>query len=144
MPSREREKIEMNILSVSARVYLAPEQMETGISFYERLLKQSCRIHFVFAKAGIKVAAVGSLLLIAGPEAALEPLRAITMTIGVASLDECQNFLLNEGAVITDGPQPVPTGLNMHARHPDGTLVEYVQIIPDRVAAVNLIRRQEA
>lgn len=131
----------MNILSVSARVYLAPEHMETGISFYERLLKQSCRIRFVFAKAGIEVAAVGSLLLVAGPEAALEPLRAIAMTIGVTSLDECRDVLLSEGAVISDGPQEVPTGLNMHARHPDGTLVEYVQLIADRVAAVNLVRR---
>jgi len=134
----------MDILRVLARVYLTHEQLETSISFYEGLLKQSCRIRFVFADMGIEVAAVGPLLLVAGTETALEPLRAISMTIGVDSLDECQHILLKEGAIITDGPQLVPTGLNMHARHPDGTLVEYVQLIPDRVAAANLVGRKPA
>ena len=133
----------MNITSVVARIYLASEQLETSISFYERLLGQLCRIRFVYAEAGIELAAVGSLLLIAGQEAALEPLRAVAMTISVSSLSACRDVLLSEGATIVDGPQPVPTGLNMHVRHADGTLVEYVQLIAEKVAAVNLVRRRD-
>ena len=31
------------------------------------------------------------------------------------------------GAAIVEPPKPVPTGSNMRVRHPDGTLVEYVE-----------------
>lgn len=133
----------MNVTSVVARIYLAPEQLETSISFYERLLGQPCRIRFIYAEAGIELAAVGSLLLIAGAEVALEPLRAVAMTISVSSLSVCRDVLLNEGATIVEGPQSVPTGLNMHVRHADGTLVEYVQLIAEKVVAVNLVHHRD-
>jgi predicted enzyme related to lactoylglutathione lyase len=133
----------MDILRVVTRIYLAPEQLEMAIAFYERLSGQTCRVRFVYAEEDLELASVGSFLLIAGREAILTSFKAISMTIVVRSIMACQDLLVSEGATMIDGPKQVPTGWNMHARHPDGTLVEYVQLIAEKVAAVNLVRQQE-
>jgi len=49
------------------------------------------------------------------------------MTVMVDSLAEWQHALAALGADIGEPPKRVPTGSNMRARHPDGTLVEYVE-----------------
>jgi predicted enzyme related to lactoylglutathione lyase len=134
----------MDMLHVVTRIYLAPEQLETAIAFYERLSGQTCSVRFVYAEEALELASVGSFLLIAGREAVLPAFKAVAMTIVVRSITACQDWLVSEGATILDGPEQVPTGWNMHARHPDGTLVEYVQLIAEKVAAVNLVHQQEA
>lgn len=134
----------MHIEGIMTRVYLTPTQFESSISFYERLLEQPCQMRFAFAAAGLEIATVGSLLLIAGSKETLQRFRTVTMTVAVSSLRESLDILLSEGAVVIEGPQPVPSGLNMHIRYPDGTLAEYVQLIPEQAAASNLVRNQEA
>ncbi|TXL71506.1 hypothetical protein FHP25_29435 [Vineibacter terrae] len=40
---------------------------------------------------------------------------------------EFARHLPTVGAEVINGPKDVPTGQNMLVRHPDGTLVEYVE-----------------
>jgi hypothetical protein len=73
------------------------------------------------------MAAIGSVLLIAGRDQALEPFRATAMTLLVASLDDCLERFTALGIDVIAPPKTVPTGRNMLVRHPDGALVEYVE-----------------
>ena len=68
------------------------------------------------------------MLLLCGTEEALCRFRPTLMTVMVdSSLAEWQRALAALGADIVEPPKPVPTGSNMRVRHPDSTLVEYVE-----------------
>ena len=118
------------------RVYLPQDKLPSTISFYEGLLGQSCGLRFSYAAAGLELAQVGSVLLIAGSEAALEPFRSTHSTFVVDSLDAFQRHLEQAGAQIISQPRSVPTGRNMRAVHPDGLVVEYVEHVPASLGRV--------
>jgi predicted enzyme related to lactoylglutathione lyase len=128
----------MKILQVLPRIYLNMEQLEETISFYEQLFDEKCRMRFKYPEVGLELAQVGSVLLLAGSEAALEPFKATKATFLVDSLIEYKEKLVKSGAAILREQKQVPTGMNMLARHPDGTLVEYVQHTTEKVFAVNI------
>jgi hypothetical protein len=130
----------MKILQVLPRIYLSREQLEASVAFYESLLGERSRVRFTYPEAGLELALVGSLLLIAGSEASLEPFKATQATCLVDSLVEWKDFLLKSGTALLKGPKHVPTGMNMLAQHPDGTRIEYVQHVQEQVDAVNLTR----
>ena len=51
------------------------------------------------------------------------------MTIFVVdSLNDFKDKLMKYGAVLLKEPETVPTGMNMIVRHPDGSVVEYVEL----------------
>jgi predicted enzyme related to lactoylglutathione lyase len=115
----------MKVLLTFVRVYA--ENIDAALPFYETLLGVKCSGRFSYRAAGLELATVGQVLLLAGTAEALEPFRATKATLLVDDLDEFQRFLASNGATIIRGPQEVPTGRNMTARHADGTVVEYVQ-----------------
>ena len=120
----------MKVLSMLTRVYLPQDELRSTISFYEELLMQSCSLRFSYADVGLELAQVGSVLLIAGSETALEPFRATHSTFVVDGLGEFQRHLEQAGAQIISHPRSVPTGRNMRVVHPDGLVVEYVEHVP--------------
>ncbi|GCE45768.1 hypothetical protein EI42_02813 [Thermosporothrix hazakensis] len=128
----------MKILSTLLRVYLKAEHLDESIAFYEKLYSQPCTLRFQYAEMGLELAQVGSMLLIAGSEQALAPFRATQATYLVDSLEAFRSVLLEAHGEILKEPQRVPTGMNMLARHPDGTIVEYVQHVKEQVAEVNI------
>lgn len=134
----------MKIVAVLPRIYLSMEQLEASVTFYEQLFGERSHVRFTYPEAGLELAQVGSLLLIAGSEAALDPFKATKATFLVDSLSEWKEALLKSGATILKEPKQVPTGMNMLAKHPDGTLVEYVQQVKEQVDAVNLTRDETA
>ncbi len=67
------------------------------------------------------------MLLVAGSDDALRPFRATRATFVVDSLAECRERVVARGATVLEEPKRVPTGWNMRVRHPEGTVVEYVQ-----------------
>lgn len=117
----------MEILATLHRVYVASEELEATIAFYQTLLGQPAGLRFKHAAAGLELALVGQMLIIAGPEAALAPFRATAATFLVDSLADCAARLDQLGARILEPPREAPTGWNLRARHPDGLVVEYVQ-----------------
>ncbi len=116
---------------VLVRAYSNPEQLDASIAFYERVLGVARGMRFTFPEADLELAAIGSILLVCGSEQALARVRATAATILVDRLDDHATLLRDAGAEILDGPTPVPTGRNLHARHPDGLLVEYVEHRPN-------------
>ncbi len=117
----------MKVLNVSSRVYLQPDALDSAIAFYENLFNQTCRLRFSYSAAGLEIASIGHILLVAGSVENLEPFRKAHATFLVDNLDEFIFFLKQSGAQILSEPKEVPTGRNMHVRHPDGLVVEYVE-----------------
>jgi hypothetical protein len=76
---------------------------------------------------GLELAAVGSVLVVAGDERTLAPYAATVATLIVDDLDECLLRLNDAGAHIVRGPQEVPTGRNLTAKLPGGVQIEYVE-----------------
>ncbi|WP_419999189.1 VOC family protein [Streptomyces boninensis] len=116
----------MEILGSSLRVVV--DELEPAIGVYERLTgEQALR----FDRSGVSVAAVGCFLLMSGPQATVEVLRKIHATLAVKDVDEALLALHDVGAEIIAGPSPTPIGRNLVARHPDGSIFEYVDRRPD-------------
>ncbi|MFR9794309.1 VOC family protein [Streptomyces sp. MS06] len=111
----------MEILGATLRVYV--DDLDSAIPFYERLADGPA---MRFARGGLQVAAVGCFLLMSGPAAELEVLRRVGATIAVTDVEEARKTLVELGADIIAGPVPTPAGRNLIARHPDGTVYEYV------------------
>ncbi|MER7054390.1 MULTISPECIES: VOC family protein [unclassified Streptomyces] len=111
----------MDILGATLRIYV--DDLDKAIPFYEGLA--GGRAHRS-ERGGVEVAAVGCFLLMSGPESQLEVLRKITATIAVTDVEETHRVLASLGADIVAGPVPTPGGRNLIARHPDGTIYEYV------------------
>ncbi len=111
----------MEILGASLRICV--DDLDTAIPFYERLSGgRAAR----FERGGVQVAAVGSFLLMSGPEAELEVLRKVAATIAVKDVDAARRLLDDLGARIIAGPVATPVGRNLLAMHPDGSVFEYV------------------
>ncbi|MBG1265783.1 VOC family protein [Nostoc sp. WHI] len=117
----------MQILKVLTRVYLNPIDLDEAIAFYEDLFTEKCWLWFQYSEAGLELAGVGSILLIAGSAETLSPFKSIQATFLVDSLNDFREALTQQGAVILAEPNKVPTGINMRAMHPDGTIIEYVE-----------------
>lgn len=116
----------MEILGTSLRVCV--DDIEAAVGVYERLTGSKA---MRFERGGVSVAAVGAFLLMSGPAAELDLLRKVTATIAVRDVEEAHAVLTEVGAHIIAGPVPTPVGRNLLARHPDGSVFEYV----DRGAA---------
>jgi hypothetical protein len=80
-----------------------------------------------YTEANLELAQIGDILIIAGSEEALKPVRDTKVTFLVDSIVEFRDFLLNNGAVILRDIKEVPTGMNMTVKHLDGTIAEYVE-----------------
>ncbi|KOV62284.1 VOC family protein [Streptomyces sp. MMG1121] len=111
----------MEIMGASLRICV--DDLETAIPFYERLTGGRAQR---FERGGVEVAAIGSFLLMSGPEAELEILRKVTATIAVKDVTEAHHVLTGLGARILAGPVGTPAGRNLLVMHPDGTVFEYV------------------
>ncbi|MEU6770767.1 VOC family protein [Streptomyces sp. NPDC046759] len=111
----------MDIVGASLRICV--DDLETAVPFYERLAGGRA---LRFERGGVQVAAIGSFLLMSGPEEELEILRRVAATIAVKDVDEAHRLLTELGARIIAGPVPTPAGRNLLAMHPDGSVFEYV------------------
>ncbi|MFJ9819240.1 VOC family protein [Streptomyces sp. NPDC101151] len=110
----------MDILGASLRICV--DDLEAAVTFYEQLAGGRA---LRFERGGVQVAAIGSFLLMSGPEAELDLLRKVTATIAVQDVDEAHRLLTDLGARIIAGPVPTPAGRNLLAMHPDGSVFEY-------------------
>ena len=114
----------MKVLSISTRLYVS--DMDQALSFYEGIIHAKPTHRFRYAD--IELAAIGSLLILAGSLEALAPFRQTTATFIVDSITEFKDHLIEQGSSIIRDIQNVPTGKNMTVRHPDETVIEYVEL----------------
>jgi predicted enzyme related to lactoylglutathione lyase len=115
----------MIIKHILTRIYV--EEIESAISFYEKLTNSKCGIRFEYKQLNLELAQVGNFLIISGSEESLKPFRNTLSTIRVDSIDEFRSFLIENEAVILQDKKEVPTGFNMTVRHKDGSIFEYVE-----------------
>ncbi|NGO69850.1 VOC family protein [Streptomyces boncukensis] len=111
----------MDILGTSLRVCV--DDLDAAVPVYEKLTSAEA---VRFESGPVSVAAVGPFFLMSGPEAHLSVLRKISATLAVQDVDEALVDLHTVGAEIIAGPKPTPIGRNLVARHPDGSVFEYV------------------
>ncbi|MEW2526129.1 hypothetical protein [Streptomyces sp. NPDC047071] len=113
------------------RVYTPLGTLESVTGFYERLLGVERDMWFTYPQQRLALAVVGSFLLVEGDEETLAPFRA---TDGTLIIDSAETYLARlaaeEGTEVLDPPHRVPTGTGFTVRHPDGTVVEYVEHRP--------------
>ncbi|MDT0445603.1 VOC family protein [Streptomyces johnsoniae] len=113
---------------VLIRVFLAPGALEESVGFYEKLQGVAADGRFDFG--ALRLATVGGFLLIEGGDEDLAPFRSTTGTLLVDDVRPYYDRLVAAGAEIVFPLQEVPTGAAFNARHPDGTVVEYVHHRP--------------
>ena len=117
----------MAILKSYLRVWVT--DLDTWLPFYERLLGRPAGLRFAFEEA--ELAAVGDILLIAGPPEATDRYRDTIGPLIVDDLDETLRLLREHGAEVLGAPVQVPTGTMVYVRHADGTRVEYLEFTAD-------------
>lgn len=115
----------MKILQILSRLYV--NDLNSAIKFYEGLLGSSVALRFEIPQMGLELAQIETILIIAGSNEALKPFRSTQTTFLVDSLDEFKAYLEKKGTEILRGPNKVPTGRNMTVKHPDGSIIEYVE-----------------
>ncbi len=118
----------MKILKILHRVYT--DSMDKTLPFYETLLGEKAGNQFHYEERHLDLAQVGSLLILAGSEKALLPIRDTSLTFLVDSIQEFMDYLESQPVKILEPPRKVPTGWNMRVQHPDGLIIEYVEHSP--------------
>lgn len=117
----------MKILNILVRRCLPLEDFDEAVSFHEKLIGLKARKRFDYPEYRLKLAAVSSILFIGGSEESLKPFSATHMTFLVEDIRGYADYLPTIGATVLESIKAVPTGWNMLVRHPDGSLVEYVE-----------------
>jgi predicted enzyme related to lactoylglutathione lyase len=112
------------------RAFVPPGGLDDAIAYYERLQGVEVDLRTPYPEKGLSIATVGAFLLVEGAAEVLEPFRATHGTLLVADLGEYEDRLVAQGAEILEPRIDVPTGAGLTARHPDGTIVEYVHHRP--------------
>jgi predicted enzyme related to lactoylglutathione lyase len=119
------------IKEVLLRVFVPPERFAETIRFYEAVFGAEQGLRFSYPERRLELASVGSgngsVLIIAGAEADLAPFKATLATFHVRSLAASRRALEAAGGEVIEAPKRVPTGSNMRVRHPDSSIVEYVE-----------------
>ena len=109
-----------NINGVLARVFVSG--LHAAIPLYQELADVADVNHFTFRD--VQLAQVGPFLLLAGYNAAY---RDRVATILVEQLGPIITAIENAGGEIVEGPSTAPNGARLIARHPDGSVFEYVE-----------------
>jgi predicted enzyme related to lactoylglutathione lyase len=112
--------VSSNIRAMIADVEV--ENLEAAIPFYRELAGDVEVRRFPYRDP--KLALVGPFLLYSGP---LEKYVSQTATVIVDSLDPVLKALNGSGAEVLEVPSEVPNGTRIVARHPDGSVFEYLQ-----------------
>ena len=98
------------------------EDLEAAIPFYRELAGDVEVRRFPYRD--LELALVGPFLLYSGP---LEKYTSQTATVVVDSLGPVLEALSKAGAEVLEVPSDVPNGTRIVARHPDGSVFEYMQ-----------------
>jgi hypothetical protein len=118
---------------VLARVFPQPDEFEKTVRDYENLTGTTLDLDLDARDLGIRMAAVGAFLIIAvepGQPERLEVVRSTAVSMIFADLDTAIEAGRAIGAEMVTEPFVTPVGRGARLRHPDGTLVEYLEHRP--------------
>nr|VXZ85501.1 Uncharacterised protein [Klebsiella pneumoniae] len=87
----------MKVLNILIRRCVLIARFEETVSFYENLIAQKARLRFDYPEYDLKLAQVGSVLLIGGTEQSPAPFRATEATFRSTTLPPGRNICLPPG-----------------------------------------------
>lgn len=123
-----------NVVAVLARIYV--DDLDAALPLYGALSDGDEPHAFTFR--GMRLAMVGSFLLIEGADAEA---RSRAATILVRDVGAVAREVAGSGGELLEGPAEGPNGPRLVARHPDGSVLEYIALTRDRRApAVRQLR----
>ena len=114
----------MTALATFARMYV--HDLDAAIAALAASGVTGVRLRFGHA-AGLQLALVGDVLVLAGSDNQLEPFRATDVTVIVDDLDAALADAAQGGATATRGPAEQATGRNVTVGFPAGPVVEFVE-----------------
>lgn len=118
----------MKMVKFFARIYLRKTELEAYKKFYMALQGVDRPHHeFYYEAFRLDLVAIGNIMLIAGDKADTEQFEATKLTWVVEELDDVRAYLIQAGVKIINDVKVVPSGHNMRAMLPDGTIAEYVE-----------------
>ncbi len=118
----------MKIVKSFYRIYLRKTELEACKKFYMELQGMDRPHHeFYYEEFRLDIVGIGSVLLIAGDKADTERFEATKLTCLVDDLDAVRAYFIQAGVKIIDDMKVVPSGRNLRAMSPDGTIAEYVE-----------------
>lgn len=118
----------MKIVKSFYRIYLRNAELEASKEFYIAIQGVDRPHHeFYYEEFRLDIVGIGSVLLIAGDKADTERFEATKLTCLVDDLAAVRAYFIQSGVRIIDDIKVVPSGRNLRAMSPDGTLAEYVQ-----------------
>lgn len=109
-----------NLLGALARVYV--DDLDAALPLYQELTDEEPH---TFAFRSLRLAKIGLFLLIEGAD---EEVRSHAATIAVRDIDQVARTVESAGGTVVEGPASGPTGPRLIARHPDGSVLEYIQL----------------
>jgi predicted enzyme related to lactoylglutathione lyase len=115
----------MKLLGMAVPVFTT--DIEAAIERYGALTGETVQERFTIAEAGITIAKLGSITVIAGEETAIAPLKSVRATLIVDSLASYEAHLRAAGATILQPPRLTPAGKNMIVRDVEGVVFEFVE-----------------
>lgn len=108
-----------NIIAVIARVYV--DDIDAALPLYQRLSGVTDVKRLTFRD--VQLASVGPFLLLSGNTASY---RDRVATIEVAALAPVIESLGESGGEVLEGPGATSNAARLIARHPDGSVFEYI------------------
>lgn len=125
----------MKVIRITSPVVTVDSaELETSVSFYEKLTGEAVRARLRNPSGTLDLVLIGQMLVIGGSVDARANRERLKSTLMVDSLDDWRSELTSTGAVILEEPAPGPMSLDgqpigtfMVARHPDGHVFEYFQ-----------------
>lgn len=109
-----------NITAAIVRVFV--DDLDAALPLYESLAGGAQANRFSFRD--VELASVGPFLLLSGNT---EAYRDRVATLVVKELDPVIEAIESAGGQLVEGPTPSPNGDRLIARHPDGSVFEYIQ-----------------
>jgi hypothetical protein len=110
---------------VSRRVELGT--FDDAVAFQELLFGEEARLRLDLLDGRLRIAQVAAVLFTAADPSLQAQVPVTDAVYVVTGLAEFARHLERLGAVLEQPVTAIPTGRNMLVRHPDGSLVEYVE-----------------
>jgi hypothetical protein len=122
--------VEQHIRFAQIRILVEPSAFERTIDFYQHLTAGECLFGYNDPVKELEFKCVyspkQSFLVIAGFKAALDEIKDIRLTVVVKEIEAVHRQLISLGVEATR-IEEVPLISKFNARHPDGSMVEYVE-----------------
>ncbi len=117
------------VLKTYARIFTT--DMDRSLHLLQALVGTVPDYRFRMEEAGLEIAGIANLCVVAGRPEKLAPVRASQGPLIVNDLNQTKALLIAHDATIAEPDAESETGRYFYALHPDGSEVEYVEWKPE-------------